>query len=201
MAQFPKEVRERLVGTAEQSATALVGDPPASWGGRVVLSPYDPGWALRFADAAGLVTAALGGSVLAVEHVGSTSVPGLAAKPIIDIDLVVADTNDESRYVPALTAIGYRLLLREPWWHGHRMFVPATEDVHLHVWPPDSPEITRHRLLRDWLRTHPDDRDLYADTKRRLAAETAENPGDYTMAKSDVIDAIFARIFAAAEDG
>jgi len=89
-------------------------------------------------------------------------------------------------------------VLREPWWYGHRMFVDAAEDVHLHVWPRTAPEPIRHRLLRDWLRSHPADRDLYAATKRRLAAETAADPGDYTLAKSDVIDDIYSRIFAEA---
>jgi GrpB-like predicted nucleotidyltransferase (UPF0157 family) len=121
--------------------------------------------------------------------------PGLAAKPIIDIDLLIADAADESRYVPALEGAGYFLILREPWWYGHRMLVDAAEDVHLHVWPPNALEPIRHRLFRDWLRSHPEDRDLYATTKRRLAREAAD---DYTMAKSDVIDAIFGRIFAAA---
>lgn len=122
--------------------------------------------------------------------------PGLAAKPIIDIDLLVEDTTDESRYVPALETLGYRLVLREPWWHGHRMLVSTAEDVNLHVWPQDAPEPVRHRLFRDWLRSHPEDRELYATTKRRLARNTADRPGDYNLAKNDVIDAIYARIFA-----
>ena len=199
MAQFSDEIQQRVHGTAEQARTALVGDPPKSWGDPVVIEDYDPAWADRFAAAGAAVEKALGGLVRSIEHVGSTSVPGLAAKPIIDIDLVLDDTADESRYVPALSGIGYRLLLREPWWFGHRMLVPVAEDVHLHVWPADAVEPIRHRLLRDWMRTHPEDRDLYASTKRRLAQDTADHPGDYTMAKSDVIDEIFARIFAAAE--
>ncbi len=119
--------------------------------------------------------------------------PGLAAKPIIDIDLTVADTTDESRYVPALEQIGYRLVLREPWWHGHRMLVGGAEDINLHVWPSDSSELIRHRLFRDWLRANPSDRELYASAKRRLTVEGT----NYNMAKCDVIDDIFTRIFAA----
>ena len=122
--------------------------------------------------------------------------PGLAAKPVIDIDLLLADTADETRYVPALGTLGYRLVLREPWWHGHRMLVSPAEDVHLHVWPQAAPEPVRHRLFRDCLRTHPEDRELYASTKRRLARDTADHPGDYNLAKNDVIDDIYARIFA-----
>ncbi|MFF5077878.1 GrpB family protein [Actinoplanes sp. NPDC000266] len=196
MAEYPQDVRQRFDGTPEQNATALVREPPNGWR-TVVIADYDPAWAGRYAAARSALHEVLGDAILAVEHVGSTSVPGLAAKPIVDIDLTIADTADESRYVPALEAAGYWLILREPWWHGHRMFVDTGEDLHLHVWPPGAPETVRHRLFRDWLRTHPEDRDLYASTKRRLARETGAGRRDYTMAKSDVIDEIFARIFAA----
>jgi GrpB-like predicted nucleotidyltransferase (UPF0157 family) len=81
----------------------------------------------------------------------------MAAKDIVDVDLTIAGTEEDSRYLPALEKLGYILVLREPWWHGHRMLVDAEEDVHLHVWPQGTPEGIRHRLLRDWLRTHPDD--------------------------------------------
>ncbi|RLP92207.1 GrpB family protein [Micromonospora sp. CV4] len=166
----------------------------------IVIEDYDPAWADRFAAARALLTRALGDEIIGVEHVGSTSVPGLAAKPVIDIDLLVEDTTDESRYLPALERLGYRLVLREPWWHGHRMFLSPAEDVNLHVWPRGAPEPVRHRLFRDWLRSHPDDRELYAVTKRRLARETAQRPSDYSLAKNDVIDEIYARIFAAPID-
>ncbi|MGW4465734.1 GrpB family protein [Micromonospora sp. NPDC004704] len=195
MGEYPQDVMQRYHGTAEQMVAALVGDPPARWQS-IVIEDYDPAWVDRFAAASSSLTEALGGLVVGVEHVGSTSVPGLAAKPVIDIDLLVEDTTDESRYVPALETLGYRLVLREPWWHGHRMLVSTAEDVNLHVWPQDAPEPVRHRLFRDWLRSHPEDRELYATTKRRLARNTADRPGDYNLAKNDVIDAIYARIFA-----
>ncbi|GAA0475115.1 hypothetical protein Aca07nite_83810 [Actinoplanes capillaceus] len=192
MAEYPREITERFHGTPEQSATALIGEPPQRWR-TIVIEDYDPSWADRYTSARDGIRQALGDRILSIDHVGSTSVPGLAAKPIIDIDLLLAGTGDESAYVPSLERAGYRLLLREPWWHGHRMLISAAEDVHLHVWPPDAPEPIRHRLLRDWLRTHPSDRDLYADTKRRLAAD----PDGYTLSKNDVIDQILARVFAA----
>ncbi|MEU4240204.1 GrpB family protein [Actinoplanes sp. NPDC026619] len=195
MAGHPKDIRERQVGTPEQQASGLVGSRPRSWGASVVIVGCDPSWPERYAAVAAPIRAALGERIISLEHVGSTSVPGLPAKPVIDIDLVIEDTADEPAWLPALEALGYRLLLREPWWHGHRMLIAPTDDVHLHVWPADSPEITRHRLFRDWLRSHPSDRDLYATTKQRLAAETAAAPDSYTMAKSDVIDQIFTRIF------
>ncbi|MEV1143492.1 GNAT family N-acetyltransferase [Micromonospora sp. NPDC049799] len=197
MTEYPQEVVQRFHGGPEQLAAGLVGEPPRGWRS-VVIEDYEPAWADRFVTASSAIGAVLGDLVLDIEHVGSTSVPGLAAKPIIDIDLLLEDTTDESRYVPALEGIGYRLVLREPWWHGHRMLVSKTDDVNLHVWPQGAPEPTRHRLLRDWLRSHPKDRDLYAATKRRLAHETAERPSDYSLAKNDVIDQILGRVFAAA---
>ncbi|MGI5176363.1 GrpB family protein [Dactylosporangium sp. CA-152071] len=196
MARYPKSITERFHGTPEQLAAGLVGDPPRRWSA-VVVDDYDPSWPLRFETTRAALTGALGDLVLAVEHVGSTAVPGLPAKPVVDVDLTVPDSDDESSFVPVLAPLGYRLVLREPWWHGHRMLVSAADDVHLHVWPPGAPEPIRHLLFRDWLREHPSDRDLYAGTKRRLAGETVDRPGDYSLAKNDVIDAIFARIFAA----
>jgi GrpB-like predicted nucleotidyltransferase (UPF0157 family) len=194
MAEHGPEVTKRFHGTPEQMAGAVVGEPPTRWSS-ILIEDYDPLWAVRFGVEAARIRDALGGAVVELEHVGSTSVPGLAAKPIIDIDLTLTNTVDEAAYVPALESTGYVLLLREPEWHQHRMLVDSDEDVHLHVWPGGAPELTRHRLFRDWLRTHPEDRDLYATTKRRIVRETIDRPGDYTLAKSDVIDAIFERIF------
>ncbi len=195
MTHYPPEITQRFHGTPEQMAAALVGEPPAKWQS-IVIEDYDPAWVRQFAAASARLSQALGDQVISIEHVGSTSVPGLAAKPIIDIDLSIEDTAAESRYLPALERLGYRLVLREPWWHGHRMLVSAAEDVHLHVWPRDAPEPIRHRLFRDWLCLHPEDLELYATTKRRLARDTAQQPGDYSLAKNEVIDAIYARIFS-----
>jgi GrpB-like predicted nucleotidyltransferase (UPF0157 family) len=198
LAEYPQNVMQRFHGTPEQMDAALVGEPPSRWQA-IVVEDYDPAWADRFAAASSLLSEVLGDLIINAEHVGSTSVPGLAAKPIIDIDLVIDETTDESRYVPALERAGYHLILREPWWYGHRMLVSPEGDINLHVWPPDAPEPIRHRLFRDWLRLHPEDQELYATTKRRIARDTADQPGDYSLAKNDVIDEIFARIFAAAD--
>lgn len=119
MTEYPQALTQRFHGTPEQMAMAQVGEPPTSWRS-IVIEDYDPAWVDRFAAASSALRDALGDLIIDVEHVGSTSVPGLAAKPIIDIDLLVADTADELRYVPALEALGYRLVLREPWWHGHQ---------------------------------------------------------------------------------
>src|SRR5687768_2090732 len=105
MARFPREVRERFHGTPEQLAAGLVGTPPQRWE-TIVIEEYDPGWADRFAAAAAHLTAVLGRDARAIEHVGSTAVPGLAAKPIVDIDLLLDDIADESRYLPRLEEIG-----------------------------------------------------------------------------------------------
>lgn len=191
MSRYPREVTERLQSTPEQMAAAWIG-PARSATARVEVVESDPLWPDWFSRVEFGIRAALGAGALAVEHVGSTAVPGLAAKPILDVDLTVSDTSDEASYVPALEAIGYELVVREPEWHGHRMFNDRAATVNLHVFPEGAPELTRHLLFRDWLRTHPRDRELYESAKRQLA----DAPADYNLGKNPVIDAIYARIFA-----
>ncbi len=135
----------------------------------------------------------LGDRVLAIEHTGSTSVPGLAAKPIIDIALVVPDTANESADVPDLEAAGYRLVIREPEWFEHRAFKGPDTNVNLHVFPRGCIELERMVRFRDWLRTHDDDRELYERTKRELAAQTWSHVQNYADAKTEVVEAILAR--------
>jgi GrpB-like predicted nucleotidyltransferase (UPF0157 family) len=127
----------------------------------------DPAWPRQYDGLAGRIREALGWRVLQLEHIGSTAVPGLAAKPIIDIDLAVADPARERDYVPPLEAIGFQLMIREPWWHGHRMLRADEPPCNLHVFGFDSPELVKHRIFRDWLRGNPGDRDRYAAAKRR----------------------------------
>ena len=114
--------------------------------------------------------AILGDRVVRIDHTGSTSVPGLAAKPIIDITMVVPDSSDEPAYVPDLEAAGYKLVIREPEWFEHRVFKGPDTNINLHVFSPGCQEIDRMVGFRDWLRTHDDDRDLYERTKRELAS-------------------------------
>jgi GrpB-like predicted nucleotidyltransferase (UPF0157 family) len=161
---------------------------------------YDRGWPLRFSHEAAAIRAALGARALLVEHIGSTSVPGLSAKPIIDVLLVVYDSADEPAWLPALEAAGYVLRVREPDFHEHRMLRTQAKDVHLHVYSPDSPEIARNLAFRDRLRTDAADRVLYADTKRRLAARTWPTMQHYAEAKTAVIEAIIARATATAAE-
>jgi len=128
-----------------------------------------------------------------VEHTGSTSVPGLAAKPIIDILLVVRNSGDEGSYLPLLEAAGYSLRIREPEWHQHRMLNGPDTDINLHVFSAGCPEIDRILLFRDWLRGNAEDRDLYERTKRVLAVRQWSDVQDYADAKTAVVEEILAR--------
>jgi GrpB-like predicted nucleotidyltransferase (UPF0157 family) len=165
------------------------------------MSDPDPGWPRQYDELAGLIRGALGWRAIQVEHVGSTSVPGLSAKPIIDIDLTVADPGREERYVPALEAIGYRLVIREPWWYGHRALRALSPKSNLHVFGPDSPELVKHRIFRDWLRGNPGDMDRYAAAKHEAAAGASaagEHVMQYNARKEQVIREIYHRAFVAA---
>jgi len=140
-------------------------------------------------------------TIVSVNHVGSTSVPGLPAKSVIDIDLVLSPNSltSESFYVPRLEAAGFQYLLREPEWYEHRFFY-AWHPMYcnLHVWGPRCAEAERHRIFRDWLREHEDDRELYAKVKRECALASLEKGGDmmdYTRRKEDVIREILNRAY------
>lgn len=192
MTTDPKFV-ERIVSTQEELDAAWVDGPPPSE--PVVLVDYDPAWPDLFDRERSRLRDLLGETAVAIEHVGSTSVPGLAAKPIVDIDLVVPDSADEDAYLPRLVSAGYRLTVREPNWHEHRMFKGPDTNINLHVFSVGCPETVRHKVFRDWLRTHPDDRDRYAAVKRAIAAQ-APDVRAYSDAKNDVIDDIYRRAFA-----
>lgn len=163
----------------------------------ITLAEYDPAWPQIYAQKAAAIRAALGERALLLEHVGSTSVPGLAAKPLIDILLVAPDSSDEATYVPALEAQGYILRVREPDWFEHRVLKGADPETNLHVFSPGCIEIRRMLLMRDWLRTHPDDRALYERTKRELAQRQWKYVQNYADAKSEVVETILARASAA----
>jgi len=164
---------------------------------KVALVAYDPSWPDRYATLAGEIRAALGDVVLDLDHVGSTAVPGLAAKDVIDIDLTVADPKDEATYIPALEAIGWRHVVREPSWHEHRVLSHGKPHANLHVFGPDCPETIRHRMFRDWLSSHPEDRQLYENAKR-AAVPGGGHVMDYNARKQDTIRTIYDRLFRAA---
>jgi GrpB-like predicted nucleotidyltransferase (UPF0157 family) len=132
---------------------------------------YDAEWPDWFTAEAARIRAVLGERVLLLEHVGSTAVPGLPAKPLIDVAMELADTTDEQAYVPELEAAGYVLRVREPDWFEHRLFKGPERDINLHVFPAGCVEVRRMILFRDWLRASPNDRALYARAKRQLAAQ------------------------------
>ena len=157
------------------------------------LVDYDPAWPVLFEREERRIRDVLGDRVLDLEHTGSTSVPGLAAKPCIDMTLVVPDSSDEASYAADLEAAGYRLVIREPDWYEHRVFKGPDTNVNLHVFSPASPELERMVGFRDWLRTHDDDRDLYERTKRELAAREWQYVQNYADAKTEVVEAIIRR--------
>lgn len=161
---------------------------------KVVIEDYNQAWPSWYESDREGIAKALGPTPLSVEHVGSTSVPGLPAKPIIDILLQVEDTADEKAYVPALEAAGYVLRVREPGWLEHRLLYRRTppHDVNLHVFSPQhaAEEIRRMLAFRDWLRTHETDRTRYATTKKRLSAKEWRYVQNYADAKTTVVEDI-----------
>lgn len=167
-----------LLGGAEHRPILLVG--------------HRPSWAADHAHHAGVVRQALGSRALRVEHIGSTAVPGLVAKPVVDMVLVVPDPTDEPAWLPDLEQAGYVLRVREPRQDRHRMLRTPARDVHLHVYPPWSGEVERYLLLRDLLRADPRARQRYAALKQRLAAQDWPTMDDYARAKTDVIEELIA---------
>jgi GrpB-like predicted nucleotidyltransferase (UPF0157 family) len=162
----------------------------------VVLVEYDPEWPRLYAREEARIREALGETALQVEHAGSTSIPALAAKPVIDIVLVVPDSADEAAYVPALEVAGYVLRIREPHWFEHRALKGIDPRVNLHVFSAGCPEVDRMLLFRDHLRRDARDRDLYERTKRELAQREWKYVQHYADAKSDVVEEILERAHA-----
>lgn len=161
--------------------------------GPIRLAEYDSQWPHKYQQEAKRIRTALGPRALRIEHVGSTSIPGLVAKPIIDIVLEIADSGNEREYAPALEAAGYRLHLREPGWYEHRLFKGTDDTVNLHVFSEGCPEIGRMVRFRDWLRASPEDRELYAQAKRALADQEWKYTQNYADAKSTVVKEIMCR--------
>ncbi len=156
----------------------------------IVIVDYDPAWPRRFDEERQRISAALGSNARMIEHIGSTSVPGLAAKPIIDILVPVDDVEDEVAYRPALEDAGYVLRVREP---GHRMFRTPELDVHVHLWGAGSEDVDRHVLFRDWLRRDERDRRDYEALKRLLAQRDFDDTNEYADAKGELIGEIMVR--------
>jgi GrpB-like predicted nucleotidyltransferase (UPF0157 family) len=186
---------------SEEEILAVRIGPPELLNGPIVLVDYDPAWPHLFEREAARIRAVLGGRVELLEHVGSTSVPGLAAKPRIDMVLAVSNSSDEASYTPDLEAAGYILRIREPDWYEHRVFKGPDTDINLHVFSIGCPEIERMLMFRDHLRGGEVDRQLYEQTKRTLAARTWKFGQHYADAKSDVIEEILGRANPQRNDG
>jgi GrpB-like predicted nucleotidyltransferase (UPF0157 family) len=178
--------------TDEQIRTYTIGalKPLSS---RILIVDYDPQWPELFGREAVRIQAALGHRALRIEHAGSTAVPGLVAKPIIDMLLVVIDSADEDAYVRDLVAAGYVLHIREINWFEHRMFNGPDTEINLHAFSSGCPEIDRMLMFRDWLRSNAADRDLYARNKLALARQEWKYVQNYADAKTVVIEEIIAR--------
>lgn len=163
----------------------------------ILLKEYTPQWAILFEREADRIHHILGNIAIQIEHVGSTSVPGLCAKPIIDMLLIVADSANEKSYVPALEAAGYGLRIREEDWFQHRLLKGPDTDINLHVFSQGTSEVERILRFRDWLRENENDRELYAQTKRTLAKQVWRHVQHYADAKTTVIQDIMNRALAA----
>jgi GrpB-like predicted nucleotidyltransferase (UPF0157 family) len=167
----------------------------------ITLAEYDPEWPVLFDREAARIRVVLGDTAVRVEHVGSTSVPGLAAKPIIDILLAVPDSANEQAYVPALESAGYVLRNREPHWFEHRLFKGPDTNINLHVFTVGAAEIDRMLLFRDWLRADDADRDAYLQVKRDLAKRSWRHVQHYADSKTAIVQQILARAAAARQQG
>ena len=183
---------EEITRHHDEGEVIYVGAHPTGYVVRI--EEPDPTWPQRYAELAAQISEVLGDGLLAIQHIGSTSVPCLPAKPIIDIDIAVADPVDEAAYSPALTSLGLGEPVDEP-------------RVHVHVFGPDCPEMVRHRMFRDWLTEHPDDRERYAAAKRSALARVDAPGADhgalgfgmrYNAVKEPVVREIYARMFRAA---
>ena len=161
--------------------------------GPVEIHDYDPDWPRLYEREEERISAALRDRVIRIEHVGSTSVSGLPAKPLIDVALEVPDSADEAAYVPALEATGYSLRIREPDWFEHRVLKGPHTDVNVHVFSAGCEEVDRMLVFRDWLRENAADRELYAVKKRELAGREWKYMQQYADAKTSVVNEIMAR--------
>lgn len=156
----------------------------------ILLKPYDDRWPALFEREKNRISKILRDRALMIEHIGSTSVPGLTAKPIIDILLVVDDAGKEELYVNDLCEHGYILRIKEPDFENHHMFKGPDTDINLHVFSKNSKEIEKYLLFRNYLRHHDDARQLYEDTKKELAKKTWKYVQNYADAKTDVVQKI-----------
>ena len=156
----------------------------------IELVPYNAAWPGRFAQERTRIGAALGAAAERIDHIGSTAVPGLVAKPIVDVQVSVADADEEGAYLGSLEQAAYVLRVREP---GHRMFRTPMLDVHVHICAGGGEWERRHLLFRDWLRLERADAERYAEAKRALAAREWPDMNEYANAKTVIVNDILSR--------
>lgn len=171
--------RRRNVTTVD-----IVGGPEVL---KLELQDYNDQWASIYLDHRTRILDAITAIDIEIEHIGSTSVRGLAAKPIIDIVVAVDDIAAEEDYLEALLSAGYALRVREP---GHRLVRTPARDVHVHIFESGDPAVAEYLVFRDHLRSNAQDRALYEATKRTLLSRQWDDMNDYADAKTDVILAI-----------
>ena len=193
------ECKARL--TTDEDLQAIAVGTVIPHNAPITLAEYDPEWPVLFDREAARIRVVLGDTAVRVEHVGSTSVPGLAAKPIIDILLAVPDSANEQAYVPALESAGYVLRSREPHWFEQRLFKGPDTNINLHVFTVGAAEIDRMLLFRDWLRADDADRDAYLQVKRDLAKRSWRHVQHYADSKTAIVQQILARAAAARQQG
>jgi GrpB-like predicted nucleotidyltransferase (UPF0157 family) len=180
----------------EQLPAVVIGELQALQG-KIEIAEYDPAWPDLYEREATRVREVIGDRVVRLEHVGSTSVPTLSAKPIVDMVLEVRDSADEPSYLPDLEAAGYVLRIREPEWLEHRVLKGPDTNINLHVFSTGCEETDRMVLFRDWLRGYDADRERYAAAKRELAARDWKYVQQYADAKTVVVAEIMSRAEAA----
>ncbi|WP_419677589.1 GrpB family protein [Aliarcobacter lanthieri] len=160
----------------------------------IEVTDYNPDWAIQFNLIKNNLDIALADKALSIEHIGSTAVPGLSAKPVIDIDVIISDPEDEDSYVSSLVEIGYTLTVRERSWYQHRMFRHELPRINLHIFGPNCPEYIRHILFRDWLCQNNEDRKLYCEAKMK-AQDSVNTAQAYNIKKQAIVLEIYSKIF------
>lgn len=187
----PKEIMKFYVADSKDSFF-VHGIPPAE---TVEVVAYDPSWPQKYEKIERFIKNALGSNLQTIDHIGSTSIPNISAKPVIDIDLSVSDPADENSYLSALEKLGFKLIVREPRFYGHRLLHLAEPRVNLHVFSTDCPETIRHLLFRDWLRKSKEDRQLYANAKLDAVKDSRLDIEKYHENKKHVVHEIYRKIF------
>ncbi|MEX0781318.1 MAG: GrpB family protein [Dehalococcoidia bacterium] len=179
------------------TATRNPSDRQRAHGRGVVLVPSDPLWPERYEEAAALIRQACGALLVELEHVGSTSIPGIAAKPYLDLMPGVATHEDGFRLIPPMESIGYQSRgdLGIPGRHYFTKIIEGDDHVwkhNVHAYATDHIEWARHLVFRDALRASDTLRDEYEALKRRLAAQFPDDVDSYAEAKSELVERIIA---------